>query len=76
MAEAEVGKRYRHYKGYEYTVLAIGRSEDTLEEQVVYRAEYTTEDFGPDAIWIRPRVLFEGTVNVDGRTVERFSRLD
>lgn len=76
MARAEVGKRYRHYKGYEYTVLAIGRDEGTLEEVVVYRAEYATEDFGPDAVWVRPKVSFEGMVDAEGRTVERFARLD
>lgn len=70
--KAEVGKRYRHYKGYEYEVIAIGRDEETLLEVVVYQALYDTPDFGPKPIWVRQRVLFEGLVAIDGNEVDRF----
>lgn len=72
--KAEIGKRYRHYKnGREYTVLHIGRHTETLEEVVVYRAEYTSSDFGASAIWVRPRAMFEGTIEHEGRVVQRFT---
>lgn len=59
--------RYRHYKGNDYEVVGVARHSETLEELVVYRALY-----GERGLWVRPRAMFEGTVNVDGREVPRF----
>jgi len=47
MRELKVGGRYRHYKGKEYTVLAAAKHSETLEDLVVYRAEY-----GDEQIWV------------------------
>ena len=63
--------RYRHYKGNEYTVLGIARHSETLEELVVYRQEY-----GERGLWVRPAAMFAETVEVAGRPVPRFARLD
>lgn len=49
----EVGKKYRHFKGKEYEVIAIGKNSETLEEMVVYKALYGNND-----IWIRPLSMF------------------
>ncbi len=75
--QAIVGKRYRHYKGGEYTVLSIGRLEAHPEQVcVVYRAEYGTE-FGESSVWIiRPVENFEETVAYEGNTVERFAVIE
>jgi hypothetical protein len=62
--------RYRHYKGNEYTVLGVVRHSETLEELVLYRAEY-----GERGLWVRPRGMFFETVVVDGREVPRFESL-
>ncbi|NBP79879.1 DUF1653 domain-containing protein [bacterium] len=62
--------RYRHYKGNDYTVLDVARHSETLEELVVYRAEY-----GERGLWVRPVVMFLETVSIDGQTVPRFQRL-
>ncbi|MDA0676853.1 MAG: DUF1653 domain-containing protein [Chloroflexi bacterium] len=62
--------RYRHYKGNDYTVLDVARHSETLEELVVYRAEY-----GERGLWVRPMVMFLETVSIDGQTVPRFQRL-
>jgi len=62
--------RYRHYKGNEYTVLGIARHSETEEELVVYRQEY-----GPRALWVRPKAMFGETVEVDGQIVPRFQFL-
>jgi hypothetical protein len=59
--------RYRHYKGNEYVVLGVARHSENDEELVVYRQGY-----GDQAWWVRPKVMFEETVEVDGRRVERF----
>jgi len=75
--QAEVGKRYKHYKNAkEYTVIAIARHSETLEEVVVYRAEYDAPDYGYGAIWVRPRVMFEEEVAYEGKRISRFQLLD
>jgi hypothetical protein len=70
MAEIQPG-RYRHYKGNEYTVLGVARHSETLEELVVYRQEY-----GERGLWVRPAAMFAETVEVEGRIVPRFQRLN
>jgi hypothetical protein len=70
MAEIQPG-RYRHYKGNEYTVLGVARHSETLEELAVYRQEY-----GERGLWVRPAAMFAETVEVDGRIVPRFQRLN
>lgn len=61
---------YRHYKGNDYTVLGIARHSETLEELVVYRAEY-----GGRGLWVRPLEMFLESVQVDGETRQRFTPL-
>lgn len=73
---ATIGKRYRHYKnGKEYTVIALARDSETLEELVVYRAEYASSEFAEGAVWTRPRSMFEETVSLDGVPVQRFTEV-
>ncbi len=60
--------RYRHYKGGEYEVIGVARHSETLEPMVVYRPLY--KDSG---LWIRPHAMFFGTLEFDGRTIQRFS---
>ena len=62
--------RYRHYKGNEYSVLGVARHSETLEELVVYRQEY-----GQRGLWVRPKLMFLETVEVNGETVPRFKYL-
>ncbi len=76
MAYTEKGIRYRHYKGNEYTVVAIARLESNpTEEQVVYQSEYDSPDFGMSAVWIRPRSSFEEIIEIEGKRVHRFKRI-
>ena len=53
MSELKPGK-YQHYKGNYYEVIGVARNSETLEELVVYRALYNSEEFGPSALWVRP----------------------
>lgn len=62
----KIGK-YRHYKGNEYEVISIARHSETLEELVVYKALY-----GEHNIWCRPIEMFYETVEIDGKTKQRF----
>lgn len=74
--QAQIGARYRHYKNEkEYTVLALARHSETLEELVVYRAEYVSPDFPAGQVWVRPCAMFEETVEHNGTLVPRFSKI-
>ena len=59
--------RYRHYKGKEYLALAVARHSETEEDFVVYR-----QDYGDRRLWLRPKKMFQQTVQVDGQTLPRF----
>lgn len=58
---------YQHYKGNFYQVLGLCRHSETLEEMVVYRGLYG--DYG---LWVRPKAMFEGTINEQGKEIPRF----
>lgn len=55
--EVEVGKTYRHFKGFLCKVIAIAKHSETLERMVIY--EHGGE------IWARPYDLFISKVDKD-----------
>lgn len=59
---------YRHYKNNLYQVIGVARHSETEEEHVVYRPLY-----GDRGLWIRPLAMFDETIEVDGRSVKRFT---
>ena len=63
--------KYRHFKGNEYEVLYFARHSETLEEMVVYRALY-----GERGIWVRPAKMWNETVERDGKTYQRFTKIE
>ena len=63
--------KYRHFKGKEYEVLCMARHSETLEEMVVYRALY-----GERGVWVRPAAMWNETVERDGKTCRRFTKID
>lgn len=63
--------RYRHFKGNEYELLYVARHSETMEEMVVYRALY-----GEGGIWVRPASMWNETVERDGKTYRRFTKID
>lgn len=71
----QLGK-YRHYKGKEYEVIWMAKHSETLEELVVYRALYHSNEFGDNALRVRPLKIFEENVVVDGKEVKRFTKID
>ncbi len=64
--------KYKHYKGKFYEVIGVARHSETLEELVVYKALYDSEEFGENAIWVRPKAMFIEMVNIDGKEIPRF----
>lgn len=64
--------KYQHFKGQFYKVIGIARHSETNEEFVVYQALYDSQEFGNNALWIRPKSMFLETVEKDGKQVPRF----
>lgn len=77
MENIKLGKYY-HYKHPDrfYEVIGVAKHSETLEDLVVYRALYESEDFGKDAMWARPVAMFFGTVNIDGKEIPRFTFIE
>lgn len=69
-ADIPLGK-YRYFKGNQYEVLYLARHSETLEEMVVYRALY-----GERGIWVRPAKMWNETVERDGKTYQRFTKIE
>ena len=67
------GKRYRHFKGKEYKILAIAEHSETAEKLVVYKALYP-----PYQTWARPVKMFEEEVDRPdlGYRGPRFVKID
>lgn len=61
---------YQHYKGPRYRVTGLCKHSETLEELVYYECLYANPN---GQFWVRPRAMFEGMLEVDGRTVKRFT---
>ena len=59
--------KYRHYKGNDYEVFGVATHSEDETKLVVYRPLY-----GKGDLWVRPLDMFVETVEVDGKTVERF----
>jgi len=60
MRQIHVGKKYLHFKGREYLVLAIATHSETQEPYVVYKALYGNED-----TYVRPYEMFASEVDTD-----------
>ena len=69
--EIKLGK-WKHYKGGEYEVLGIAVHSETLQEMVIYKMLYDSEDFKKGTIWVRPAMMWEQEVEWEGKKVKRF----
>lgn len=56
-------------KGSLYKIIAVGKHSESLEDMVVYEAQYEN----PVAkIWIRPLSMWNEEVEIEGKKVPRF----
>jgi hypothetical protein len=78
MKNLEIGATYKHYKhkDHKYEIVGIAFNSETLEEMVVYKALYESEEYSKNALWVRPKEMFLENVIVDGVEVERFKKVD
>ena len=58
------------FKGGKYKLLGIAKDSETLEKMVVYQALY-----GEGEMWVRPYEMFFGTVERDGKVMQRFTKI-
>ncbi len=75
MEEVKLGK-YQHYKGNMYQVIGVAKHSETLEEVVVYKALYSSPEFGDEALWVRPKKMFFENVIIDGLEIPRFKLVE
>ena len=61
---------YRHYKGGIYEFLHEAALESDLTPMVVYRA------MSNGTVWIRPQQIFHEMLEVEGKSVARFTPLE
>jgi hypothetical protein len=67
---------YVHYKSddMKYDVIGLGVNSETHEEYVIYRPLYKG-DTNPD-YWVRPYKMFVEKVEVNGKLIPRFRKVD
>ena len=70
MKNLEIGAIYRHYKGTKVRVLDEAIHSETGEHLVVY---IHLED---GIVWARPKHMFLENIILDGKEIERFTKVD
>lgn len=70
LSDVQLG-RYQHYKGKEYEVIGFAKHSETGEKLVIYIALYDDNQ-----MWARPYDMFIGTVEIDGKQIPRFTKLN
>lgn len=66
MRELDIRKRYRHFKGFEVTILALGTHTETNEKMVVYSCDGiggAAHDKDENNIYVRPLDMFLSEVD-------------
>ena len=67
--QVAVGARYMHYKQSSYVVLALALREEDNKPCVIYKAQ------DDNLTWIRPVANWTEDVEVDGKKVQRFTKI-
>lgn len=68
---------YKHFKNEQrYEIIGLAHHSETLEDMVVYRALYHSDEFGDNQLWVRPKQMFFEQVQHNGQTVLRFQRIE
>jgi hypothetical protein len=66
----QVGKRYQHFKGGKYIVIAVATHSETGESLVIYASIES-----PDKIWARPLSLWYEPIRTKAGKKPRFVEL-
>lgn len=60
---------YKHYKWGLYEVIWLAKHSETLQDVVIYKTLYTNDI---SDLWVRPKHIFEETIELKGKIVLRF----
>jgi len=63
---------YKHYKNKDYEVLGVVKHSETLEDLVLYKALYDSEEFWKNTLWVRPKSMFFEDIVINNEKVPRF----
>lgn len=63
---------YEHYRGNRYEVVGVALHSESLEPMVVYKPLYETKA----PLWVRPYEMFNEKIELDGKMVPRFRKID
>lgn len=64
--------KYKHYKGNLYEVVGTVLHSETLEELVLYKPLYETNDEFDGKLWVRPLAMYMEKIEIDGIYISRF----
>lgn len=64
---------YQHYRGNRYEVIGVAKHSETMEDMVVYKPLYENAAAG---LFVRPLAMFLEEVEMDGKRVPRFRRIN
>ena len=59
---------YKHFKGARYEVIGFAKHTETLEDLVIYKAIT-----GKHETWCRPLEMWDTDIEIEGKTVKRFT---
>lgn len=66
-------KLFKHYKNKPYKYVGEAVHTETRERVVVYETRYEND---VSKVWVRPKSMFFESVEVDGKVVPRFGKVD
>lgn len=65
--------QYRHYKWSLCEVIGVAKHSETLEDMVVYKHYDAVKSEKGMSMRVRPLMMFQEKVVIDGQEVERFT---
>ena len=68
MQKIQIGKKYRHYKGNIYKIIALAKHSETLEDMVIYSS------LDNSSVWARPAKMWNEIV--DNKNTLRFKLIE
>ena len=75
---------YYHYKhdpkseinNYAYEVIGVAKNTENDSYEVIYRPLYKGKNFGVAEFWARPLEMFMEDVELNGKVVKRFTKIE
>ena len=67
------GTIVQHYKNKRnYKIISNAKHTETREDMIIYQAQYDDPELGKRPWFVRPKKMFEETVEYEGKNIPRF----